>query len=267
MKFNYLLVAALFFTGLQGHSNTCNLNTLIVKHLENHLGKPCAQIGKADLEEIELIQFSDFSGIPSSPPWESIPPQEFAAFPNLTGIWFHGGQMNRVPSDFFKFIPKLKYVTFHWVPGIPSLPADLFANNPHLESFYFSTDNYGGGSTLLTEFPAALFQNKKHLNYVRFLNSAVDKLPEDAFSGDVNLEKLELSQQFKLKFIPANLCRGCDKLETIDFRSCGIVDVHPDAFVGMPNLKTVIISQTGMAKNTQLQTMLKNRYPKVNFQF
>ena len=182
----------------------------------------------------------------------------------ITNVNLDNVEIKRLPINIFKGMPHLKSVTFHWVAGIYELPEDLFENNLELEYFYMSTSGFSGGATMADVLPAKFLQNKPNLQKVRFLNTRIKAIPNEAFSGANHLTSLELSWNPFLT-VGSYICRGCNSLTSISFLGGSINHVSIDAFAEMPNLVAVDLRQNNLSLLEQ-EALIK-AYPKIRFDF
>ncbi len=248
-------------------SDICGRSRVMVKELEFRLEKPCSEMTDADLAKIEFLDFDASTKGLENADWDDLMASDFVGLTALNSVGFDGNHLSKVKTDLFANIHGLKYVMFHWVPGLTELPDNLFDSNPELKEFYMSTDDFDGGSTPLREIPAKLFQNRPNLEAVRFLNTRLSAIPKDAFSGSAKLKSLDFGQQPNLTEITDPICRGCNSLTKINFlNSHNLKNVSVSVFEGMPSLQTVDLRQIGKLSDENKKNLLA-AYPGVNFLF
>uniref|UniRef100_A0A8C7BXN6 Follicle-stimulating hormone receptor n=1 Tax=Neovison vison TaxID=452646 RepID=A0A8C7BXN6_NEOVI len=96
----------------------------------------------------------------------------------------------------------------------------------------------------VTEIPSDLPRNAVEL---RFVLTKLRVIPKGAFSGFVDLEKIEISQNEVLEVIEANVFSNLPKLHEIRIEKANnLLYIDPDAFQSLPNLRYLLISNTGI---------------------
>uniref|UniRef100_A0AC11AXQ1 Follicle stimulating hormone receptor n=1 Tax=Ovis aries TaxID=9940 RepID=A0AC11AXQ1_SHEEP len=96
----------------------------------------------------------------------------------------------------------------------------------------------------VTEMPSDLPRDAVEL---RFVLTKLRVIPEGAFSGFGDLEKIEISQNDVLEVIEANVFSNLPKLHEIRIEKANnLLYIDPDAFQNLPNLRYLLISNTGI---------------------
>uniref|UniRef100_G1L062 Follicle-stimulating hormone receptor n=1 Tax=Ailuropoda melanoleuca TaxID=9646 RepID=G1L062_AILME len=96
----------------------------------------------------------------------------------------------------------------------------------------------------VTEIPSDLPKNAVEL---RFVLTKLRVIPKGAFSGFGDLEKIEISQNEVLEAIEANVFSNLSKLHEIRIEKANnLLYIDPDAFQSLPNLRYLLISNTGI---------------------
>ncbi|XP_077605371.1 follicle-stimulating hormone receptor isoform X2 [Crocuta crocuta] len=96
----------------------------------------------------------------------------------------------------------------------------------------------------VTEIPADLPRNAVEL---RFVLTKLRVIPKGAFSGFGDLEKIEISQNDVLEAIEAHVFSNLSKLHEIRIEKANkLLYIDPDAFQSLPNLRYLLISNTGI---------------------
>ncbi|XP_037383981.1 follicle-stimulating hormone receptor isoform X2 [Talpa occidentalis] len=96
----------------------------------------------------------------------------------------------------------------------------------------------------VTEIPSDLPRNAVEL---RFVLTKLQVIPKGAFSGFVDLEKIEISQNDVLEVIEANVFSNLPKLHEIRIEKANnLLYIDPEAFQNLPNLRYLLISNTGI---------------------
>ncbi|XP_012582841.1 PREDICTED: follicle-stimulating hormone receptor isoform X2 [Condylura cristata] len=96
----------------------------------------------------------------------------------------------------------------------------------------------------VTEIPSDLPRNAVEL---RFVLTKLQVIPKGAFSGFVDLEKIEISQNDALEVIEANVFSDLPKLHEIRIEKANnLLYIDPEAFQNLPNLRYLLISNTGI---------------------
>ncbi|XDC53040.1 hypothetical protein R6Z07M_004222 [Ovis aries] len=96
----------------------------------------------------------------------------------------------------------------------------------------------------VTEMPSDLPRDAVEL---RFVLTKLRVIPEGAFSGFRDLEKIEISQNDVLEVIEANVFSNLPKLHEIRIEKANnLLYIDPDAFQNLPNLRYLLISNTGI---------------------
>ncbi|XP_073752974.1 follicle-stimulating hormone receptor isoform X2 [Callorhinus ursinus] len=95
----------------------------------------------------------------------------------------------------------------------------------------------------VTEIPSDLPRNAVEL---RFVLTKLQVIPKGAFSGFGDLEKIEISQNEVLEVIEANVFSNLSKLHEIIEKANNLLYIDPDAFQSLPNLRYLLISNTGI---------------------
>ncbi|XP_049640993.1 follicle-stimulating hormone receptor [Suncus etruscus] len=96
----------------------------------------------------------------------------------------------------------------------------------------------------VTAIPSDLPRNAVEL---RFVLTKIRIIPQGAFSGFGDLEKIEISQNDVLEIIEANVFSNLPKLHEIRIEKANnLLYIHPEAFQNLPNLRYLLISNTGI---------------------
>ncbi|XP_039078430.1 follicle-stimulating hormone receptor isoform X3 [Hyaena hyaena] len=96
----------------------------------------------------------------------------------------------------------------------------------------------------VTEIPSDLPRNAVEL---RFVLTKLRVIPKGAFSGFGDLEKIEISQNDVLEAIEAHVFSNLSKLHEIRIEKANkLLYIDPDAFQSLPNLRYLLISNTGI---------------------
>ncbi|XP_025116346.2 follicle-stimulating hormone receptor isoform X1 [Bubalus bubalis] len=95
----------------------------------------------------------------------------------------------------------------------------------------------------VTEIPSDLPRDAVEL---RFVLTKLRVIPKGAFSGFGDLEKIEISQNDVLEVIEANVFSNLPKLHEIIEKANNLLYIDPDAFQNLPNLRYLLISNTGI---------------------
>ncbi|XP_003262417.1 follicle-stimulating hormone receptor isoform X2 [Nomascus leucogenys] len=96
----------------------------------------------------------------------------------------------------------------------------------------------------VTEIPSDLPRNAVEL---RFVLTKLRVIQKGAFSGFVDLEKIEISQNDVLEVIEADVFSNLPKLHEIRIEKANnLLYINPEAFQNLPNLQYLLISNTGI---------------------
>ncbi|XP_043324461.1 follicle-stimulating hormone receptor isoform X2 [Cervus canadensis] len=95
----------------------------------------------------------------------------------------------------------------------------------------------------VTEIPSDLPRDAVEL---RFVLTKLRVIPKGAFSGFEDLEKIEISQNDVLEVIEAKVFSNLPKLHEIIEKANNLLYIDPDAFQNLPNLRYLLISNTGI---------------------
>ncbi|XP_048354352.1 leucine-rich repeat-containing G-protein coupled receptor 6 isoform X2 [Sphaerodactylus townsendi] len=242
-----------------------------------------------------------------------VPEKSFEGLPSLRHLWLDDNALTEIPVKALNNLPALQAMTLA-LNQIWHIPDYAFQNLTSLVVLHLHNNQiqslgmqgFEGLHSLetldlnyneLVEFPVAI-RTLSQLQELGFHNNNIKAIPEKAFAGNPLLQIMTLTRA-GIHLLPGGMCQQlpslrvlelshnqieelpsfhrCQKLEEIDLSWNSIRTIHPEAFVTLPSLikldltdnQLVTLPSSGLSALTHLKLKgnpaLSESFPKENF--
>ncbi|XP_054266773.1 protein toll-like [Macrosteles quadrilineatus] len=155
----------------------------------------------------------------------------FSGVPNLETLDLNSNQMETIRPDLFSDLLKLTHLNLYGNAFI-SLPQGLLSRNTELKEFQMHENKRP------IHLPPGFLANLTKIKTVRLSGSKITSLPEDMFSGSINVVDLHLNRNL-LTTLPDKIFLDLENLEYLDLSQNKITSLPGGLFSRTGRLKTL----------------------------
>ena len=180
----------------QVYTDICGRTPVVRNALVEAVGKPCGEVGSADLAGLRLLDLSE-QGI------TSLKLGDLDGLYNLYSLWLDGNRLTTLPKDIFRDLWTVNTINLDRNP-LGTLPANAFGIRPSLEWLYLR-------QTRLTSIHADAFDGLSNLEYLDLAQNSLTALPATVFDGNAKLRSVGLAYN-KISSLPEGVFDGLTTL-------------------------------------------------------